>query len=200
MGFTHLALVKVIDDLLVKLVLELSLCGCTVVVSLGQVGSTRFIWPLQRESGTEVNGVQYSPEGKVNGLQAINCWLITDANVCEIDEKSYLNLTWPLTGQNGNLEQRQSIHIGAESALQNGAIKGLFWIQIRGWGGAVWTVGLEMGKTFPPDMEGQGAPGLEHLHINQIRFSLLTPGRSVTPASAVRCELNCRNHWGSISP
>lgn len=42
-GFTHLALVKVIDNLLVKLVLELSLCGSVVVVSLGQVGSTRVI-------------------------------------------------------------------------------------------------------------------------------------------------------------
>lgn len=40
---THLALVKVIDNLLVKLVLELSLCGSVVVVSLGQVGGTRFI-------------------------------------------------------------------------------------------------------------------------------------------------------------
>lgn len=43
MGFTHLALVKVIDNLLVKLVLELSLRGSVVVVSLGQVGSTRVI-------------------------------------------------------------------------------------------------------------------------------------------------------------
>lgn len=43
MGFTHLALVKVIDNLLVKLVLELSLRGSVVVVSLSQVGSTRVI-------------------------------------------------------------------------------------------------------------------------------------------------------------
>lgn len=83
---THLALVKVIDNLLVKLVLELSLRGSVVVVPLGQVGGTRFIWPLQKDTSIRVTGVQVSPERKVIRLQEINSWRITDANVCEIDE------------------------------------------------------------------------------------------------------------------
>lgn len=47
---SNLALVEVIDNLLVELVLKLPLSGGLVAVSLGQVGCTLLVWPLQRTS------------------------------------------------------------------------------------------------------------------------------------------------------
>lgn len=43
MRVSYLALVEVIDNLLVKLVLQLSLSGGLVAISLGQVGRTRLV-------------------------------------------------------------------------------------------------------------------------------------------------------------
>lgn len=48
MRVSYLALVKVVDNLLVELVLKLSLSGG--MVSLGQVGCTLLVGPLQRTS------------------------------------------------------------------------------------------------------------------------------------------------------
>lgn len=66
MRVSYLALVEVIDNLLVELVLQLSLSGGLVAVSLGQVGRTRLVWPLQEETLAlgGVNDVQYSTERK----------------------------------------------------------------------------------------------------------------------------------------
>ena len=47
---SHLALVKVVDNLLVELILKLSLSGGLVAVSLGQVGCTLLVGPLQKAS------------------------------------------------------------------------------------------------------------------------------------------------------
>lgn len=45
---SYLALVEVINNLLVELVLELSLCGGLVTISLCQVGCTWLVRPLHR--------------------------------------------------------------------------------------------------------------------------------------------------------
>lgn len=53
---SHLALVKVVDDLLVQLVLQLDLRRGLVAVPLGQVGGARLVRPLRREGGSGREG------------------------------------------------------------------------------------------------------------------------------------------------
>lgn len=78
---SYLALVEVIDNLLVELILELSLSGGLVAVSLGKVGCALLVWPLQRgQVSIGVNTVQYNTGQRGNKWQEINHWVIANAN------------------------------------------------------------------------------------------------------------------------
>lgn len=78
---SYLALVKVIDNLLVELVLELPLSGGLVAVSLGQVGRALLVRPLREDKlalgSTLCNTIQ---SNRGNKWQEINHWVIANAN------------------------------------------------------------------------------------------------------------------------